>query len=118
MKARVIAAAMMTTIAMATALTAADLGKYTDWPTSPQAYFMTKAERAGWSRLTGEADAERFIDHFIAARGRRFADEVAAAAKAADEHLSVGGKLGSRTLRGKIVILLGPPAKFAVSPVI
>jgi GWxTD domain-containing protein len=95
-------------------LVAANLGKYRDWPSSPQGYFMTNAERADWSKLTSEANAAQFVNKFIASRGPRFADEVAAAAKAADDHLSVAGKPGSKTLRGRIVIVLGPPSNFAI----
>jgi GWxTD domain-containing protein len=99
---------------IASSLFAANLGKYRDWPNSPQGYFMTNAERADWSKLTSEAGAAQFVNKFIASRGPRFADEVDAAAKAADDHLSVAGKPGSKTLRGKIVIVLGPPSNFAI----
>jgi len=97
-------------------LFAANLGKYKEWAESPQGYFMTKAERAEWSKLTTEADAARFVDRFLASRGPRFAADVAAAAKDADDHLTVAGKKGSQTLRGKIVILLGRPASVTIAP--
>src|SRR5512142_433288 len=93
---------------------AANLGKYKNWPNTPQGYFMTKADRAEWSKLQTEADAEQFVQKFVASRGPAFEADVASAAKAADDHLSIGGGLGSRTLRGKIVILLGPPTSFAI----
>jgi GWxTD domain-containing protein len=99
---------------IATSLLAANLGQYKDWPDSPQGYFMTKTERADWAKLTSEAEAEQFVNKFVASRGPRFTDDVAAAAKEADDHLSVGVKKGSRTLRGKIVILLGPPKSFSI----
>ena len=38
-------------------LFAANLGKYRAWAESPQGYFMTKGERAEWSKLTTEAGA-------------------------------------------------------------
>ena len=107
----------MKPFALAVALLfAATLGKYRDWAESPQGYFMTKAERAEWSQLTTEADAEQFVNNFVASRGPRFADDVAAAAKEADDHLSVAGRKGSQTLRGKIVILLGRPASVTIVP--
>jgi len=114
MKTRFIVAIGALTL-IASSLFAANLGKYKDWPNSPQGYFLTKAERAEWSKVTSETDAEQFINKFIASRGPGFADEVAAAAKAADDHLSVAGKMGSRTLRGKIVIVLGPPSNFTIA---
>jgi len=95
-------------------LFAANLGKYRAWAESPQGYFMTKAERAEWSKLTTEAGAEQFVNDFVASRGPRFADEVAAAAKEADDHLTVAGRKGSKTLRGKLVIVLGPPSSFSI----
>ena len=103
-------------MALVALLLAVHLGKYADWPDSPQGYFMTRAERAEWATLTSEADAARFVERFIVSRGAGFVDEVAAAAKAADDNLTVGRKKGSRTLRGKIVILLGPPTAFAIDP--
>jgi GWxTD domain-containing protein len=107
----------MKPFALAVALLfAANLGKYRAWAESPQGYFMTKAERAEWSKLTTEADAEQFVNNFVASRGPRFADEVAAAAKEADDHLTIAGRRGSQTLRGKIVILLGRPASVTIVP--
>jgi hypothetical protein len=109
-----------TTVAIAliaATLFAANLGKYREWADSPQGYFMTKAERAEWSKLGTEAEAGLFVDKFVAAsRGPGFVDEVAAAAKEADDHLTVAGRKGSKTLRGKIVILLGPPSSVTIAP--
>jgi hypothetical protein len=105
----------MNMIALAV-LFAVNLGKFSDWADSPQGYFMTKAERAEWSRLTTEAEASRFVETFLASRGLAFAANVAARAKEADDNLTVAGKRGSRTLRGKIVILLGRPASVTIVP--
>jgi len=101
---------------LATAAFSADLGKYNNWPKSPEGYFMTKADRAAWSGLRSEAEAEAFVQKFVAARGgASFEAEVADRAKAADDHLGIAGDLASRSLRGKIVILLGPPASFTIT---
>src|ERR1051325_4051282 len=100
--------------AVAASAFAANLGKYNNWPKTPQGYFMTRAERADWAKLQSESDAEQFVRKFVASRGPSFEADVAAAAKAADDHLSVGGDLGSRTMRGKIVVLLGPPTSFTI----
>ncbi|HEV2721536.1 MAG TPA: hypothetical protein VG323_16055 [Thermoanaerobaculia bacterium] len=86
------------------------------WADSPQGYFMTKAERAAWSKVTTEAEAAQFIERFRVSRGPAFAADVAAKAKEADDNLSVDGKRGSQTLRGKIVILLGRPASVTIAP--
>ena len=50
--------------------------KYKEWAASPQAYFMTKAERAQWAGVVTDADAEKFINDFVASRGPGFADMV------------------------------------------
>jgi GWxTD domain-containing protein len=96
-------------------LFAGQLGKYWDWPQSPQGHFMTKAERAEWTTLTSEADAEKFIATFLAKRDPQFAANVAKAVENANKYLTVGDTPGSQSLRGKIVILLGPPSSMDVS---
>jgi GWxTD domain-containing protein len=89
-----------------------------DWDHSPQSYFMTKAEQLEWTALKGqEESAQHFIDQFLAKRGPNFAAEVAARAEQADKHLTIGKLAGSKTLRGKLVILLGPPSGLEVYPV-
>ena len=94
---------------------AADLGKYAAWGDSPPAYFMTPAERAEWGQVRNEQEAAAFVSRFDERRGPDFEREVAERAKAADERLTVGTTPGARTLRGKIVILLGPPASCSVT---
>ena len=97
-------------------LVAGGLSKYKNWPSSPQGYFMTSAERAAWKAdVKSDAEAEHFVNKFLASRGPGFADEVAKSAEMADKHLTVGSLPASRTLRGKIVILLGPPSTFNVA---
>ena len=86
-----------------------------DWGSSPQAYFMTKAERAQWAAITNDADAQQFIDRFIASKGPDFVAEVAARAAMADKYLTLGKTPGSKSLRGKVVILLGPPKDVRVA---
>jgi GWxTD domain-containing protein len=101
---------------MALLFAAASLGKFQHWAGSPQSYFMTQSERAEWARVTTEDEAARFVDRFLAARGPRFAAEVGARAREADENLTVARKPGSQTLRGKIVILLGQPSSVTIKP--
>jgi len=101
---------------LATAAFSADLGKYNDWPKSPEGYFMTNADRAAWSGLKSEAEADAFVQKFVAARGGpAFEADVAERAKAVNDHLSVGGDIPARTLRGKIIILLGAPNNFTIT---
>jgi len=101
---------------VAPALFARGLEKYKNWPDSPQGYFMTSAERAEWkAKVHTDAEAEEFVKKFVASRGAGFADEVAKRAAIADQRLTVAGRAGSLTTRGKIVILLGPPSSFAIA---
>jgi hypothetical protein len=101
---------------LVSSLLAGGLSKYKDWPSSPQGYFMTSAERAAWkANVKTDAEAEQFVNKFLASRGPGFADEVAKSAEMADKHLTVGSLPASRTLRGKLVILLGPPSTFNVA---
>ena len=100
---------------VAVPLFAADLGAHKNWPDSPQGWFMTKAERAQWATLASEEEATKFIAEFLARRGPKFAGEVALRVKKADEYFTVGKTAGSQALRGKVIILLGPPSSMDVT---
>jgi len=93
----------------------ARLSKYKGWDSSPEGYFMTRAERDQWSKIDTDADAEKFIADFRAKRPDNFQKEVADRAANADKYLTVGKTPGSKSLRGKIVILLGPPTQMDVA---
>jgi GWxTD domain-containing protein len=100
----------------ASSLLAADLGKYKDWNDSPSGYFMTRAEREQWSKLGSEADAEQFVQKYAADRGGEpFTKELTKRIAMADKYLTVAETPGSKSLRGKVVILLGPPAGMNVT---
>ena len=101
---------------VAPALFAAGLSKYKNWPSSPQGYFMTNAERAEWkANVHSDDDAEKFVNKFVASRGPGFAEDVAKRAEMADKHLTVAGRAGSLTTRGKLIVLLGPPSNMTVA---
>jgi GWxTD domain-containing protein len=93
----------------------ARLSKYKGWESSPEGYFMTKAERAEWAKVDTDADAEKFIADFHAKRPANFEKEVAERASNADKYLTVGKTPGSKGVRGKVIILLGPPTSMDVS---
>jgi GWxTD domain-containing protein len=93
----------------------ARLSKYKGWESSPEGYFMTKAEREQWARVDTDADAEKFIADFRARRLPNFEKEVADRAANADKYLTIAKTPGSKSLRGKVVILLGPPTSMDVS---
>jgi GWxTD domain-containing protein len=105
---RSIIAALVVLLA-ASSLSAANLGSYHDWNESPAGYFMTKAEREQWAHVTSEADAAKFVEAFLANRDATFPAEVKKRAENADKYLTIGKTPGSKTLRGKVIILMGPP---------
>lgn len=106
---------LLFTLCFALPLAARDLGRFNGWDESPAGLFMTKSERAEWSTLRTAADAERFVDAFMARRGDTFAADVAERAAMADKYLTVGKTAGSRSLRGKVIILFGPPSGISVN---
>jgi len=110
-------AAVFTLALCASAAFAAGLSdKYKVWPRTPQAYFMTNADRAQWSGLKTDAEAEQFVNDYIAKRGGdAFVNEIAHAVEATDKYLSIGKTPGSLTVRGKMMILLGPVAPTATT---
>ncbi len=90
-------------------------GKYKDWANTPQGWFMTRAERAQWSAIKTDDEAEQFVTKFLASRGPDFPSMVADRIAAADKYLTYKKTPGSQTLRGKIIVVLGPPSSFNVS---
>ena len=110
-------AAAVTMMLCTTIIFAAGLSqKYKEWARSPQAYFMTKAELTQWSKVQDDAEAEQFVNDFVAKRGGdAFVKEVAQNAAQADKYLTIGKTPGSLTARGKMMILLGPAAPTAVT---
>jgi hypothetical protein len=102
--------------ALAAPLLAGVSPKLKDWGSSPQSYFMTRVERAQWDTMTSDADAQAFIDKFVASRGgASWAAEVAKRAEMADKYLTVGKTPASQTLRGRAVIVFGPPSAVDVA---
>lgn len=85
--------------------------KYKAWIETPEAYFLTASEREAWSKVSTDQQAEEFVLRYFEKRGAPFREELAHRIEMADKHLTVGKKRGSETLRGKIVILFGPPSK-------
>ena len=90
--------------------------KYKNWGGSPEAYFLTAAEREQWKGIVNDTGAETFINEFRARRGgEAFTKELKKRVDNADKYLSIGNVKGSTTLRGKAVILFGAPVNVGVS---
>lgn len=89
---------------------------YKEWPRTPIGYYLTNVEKKEWAALQSDAEAEQFIKDFIAKRGGEvFTKEVTQSAVQADKYLTIGKTSGSLTVRGKMMILLGPTLPTAVT---
>ena len=95
----------------------AQLTKYKDWDRSPEAYFLTPAERAEWKKLTADAEAEKFIALYWAKRGGDpFKAEVSRRIAAADQQFKLARYTrGSDSVRGRLFVTLGPPSRVSQS---
>jgi GWxTD domain-containing protein len=91
----------------------AQLTKYKDWDKSAEAYFLTPAERTEWKNVGSDADAEKFIALYYAKRGGEpFKQEIARRIAAADQQFkSARYKRGSDSVRGHLLVVLGPPSR-------
>ncbi len=104
---RLVAAAALLSLALPAA--ADGLVKYKDWADSPQAYFLSKAEREAWTSVKTDADAEKFIAAYQAARGKGFAAAIQSRIDLADKTYKTGKLKGARSPVGRTLILLGSP---------
>ena len=110
------AAAVMIAFCASAALCAGISRSYKDWPNTPIGYYMTNAERKQWDALQSDAEAEQFIKDFITRHGgETFTRDVSQNAEKADKYLTVGKTPGSQTVRGKMMILLGPTVASAAT---
>ncbi len=85
--------------------------KYRSWDKSPEAYFLTLEEKAQWKNVKTDGDAEKFIADYFARRGPDLKAKLAERIAVADKYFSAGKIKGSETLRGKVIIVFGPPSQ-------
>lgn len=88
-----------------------------DWATSPEAYFLTREERSEWKALTSSDLREQFKITYWRRRDpspetveNELRQVVEQRIRVADERYKLGKKDGSRTARGLVFIVLGPPS--------
>src|SRR5512135_1111079 len=95
----------------------AQLSKYKDWDKSPEAYFLTSAERADWKNVKTDDEAEKFIAVYYAKRGGdAFKQEISRRIAAADQQFKMQRyKRGADSVRGHLLIVLGTPSRVAQS---
>ncbi len=89
---------------------AAGLTKYKDWADSPEAYFLSRAERERWGDVASDAAAEKFIAEYKAARGKGFDAALKNRIDLAEKSYKTGKAKGARSPLGRTLILLGAPA--------
>lgn len=90
-----------------------------DWAGSPEAYFLTKEERAEWKSLDSRDSRQKFIERYWLKRDptpgsekNEFRELVLARIKTADARFKIAKTPGSRSARGQVFIVLGSPARF------
>jgi GWxTD domain-containing protein len=94
------------------------LSKHKDWAKSPEAYFLTPAEREEWGKVKTDDEAEKFIATYWARRDptpatsqNEFRDAIERRIAAADEQFKTRRQKGSETVRGRLFIVLGAPSR-------
>jgi GWxTD domain-containing protein len=85
--------------------------KYKSWDKSPDAYFLTSEERAQWKKVHTDAEAEKFVADYFARRSPDLPGLLKERVAVADKYFSAGKVKGSETLRGKVIIVFGPPSQ-------
>lgn len=106
-----IAAVLLTAAAFGSIAFADGLSKqYRRWDRTPEAYFLTNAERSQWRKVRTDQEAQNFILDYKAKRGPEFETMLKERIAAADKYFSAGETKGSETLRGKVIIVFGPPS--------
>ncbi|MEO8191745.1 MAG: GWxTD domain-containing protein [Acidobacteriota bacterium] len=83
------------------------------WAASPDAYFLTAEERVAWKKVATDDQAREFVGKYLAERGDGFEPMLRERIAVADKYFSAGKSRGSETLRGKVIILFGPPSRFS-----
>ncbi len=107
---RILAALVLASFALA--LAAADPAPKT-WAASPEAYFLTSEERTAWRSVATDEQARGFVARYRAERSADFERMLRERIGVADKYFSSGKKRGSETLRGKVIILFGPPSRLS-----
>jgi GWxTD domain-containing protein len=99
-----------------------ELSKYKDWAKSPEAYFLTGAERQEWSNVKTDEEAERFVSLYWVKRDptpatpeNEFREAVMRRIAAADEQFKMRRQRGSESARGRIFVTLGSPSRVSRS---
>jgi len=95
----------------------AQLSKNKDWDKTPEAYFLTPAERTEWKNVKTDEEADKFIAVYYAKRGGdAFKQEISRRISAADQQFKMQRyKRGADSVRGHLLIVFGTPSRVAQS---
>ena len=85
------------------------------WNRTPEAYYMTSAERAEWKNVSSPEQAQKFVDEYFRKRGEQFRKDVRTRIDKADELFKLDKTPGSRTQRGRVWMILGNPSRSRTS---
>jgi GWxTD domain-containing protein len=104
---------------LAASAASAELTKYKDWDKSPEAYFLTPAERTAWAAVGTDEQAETFVNEYWAKRDptpgtkdNEFKDQTGRLIAAADEQFKLRRyKRGAESVRGRLLVIFGPPTR-------
>src|SRR5690242_16637983 len=79
------------------------------WSKTPEAYYMTAAEKAEWKKIASPGDAQKFVDEYRRKRGEQFLKDVRTRIDIADKNFKLDKTPGSLTQKGRVFMLLGKP---------
>ena len=108
--------AAVVALVLAAPIAADGLAKYKGWADSPEAYFLSRAEREQWLSVETDAAAEKFVAAYKDARGKGFAAALQSRIDGADKTYTTKKVKGARTAPGRTLILLGSPSSTEKRP--
>lgn len=85
--------------------------KYRSWDKSPEADFLTTDERQLWKKVTTDEEAQKFVADYLTRREPELPAVLKERIAVADKYFTAGKVKGSETLRGKVIIVFGPPSR-------
>src|SRR6476619_1583725 len=85
--------------------------QFKQWPASPEAYFLTSEEKTQWKSVKDDTQAKEFVAGYYARRSPDLPATLKERIGVADKYFSAGKVKGSETLRGKVIIVFGPPSE-------
>jgi GWxTD domain-containing protein len=79
------------------------------WNKTPEAYYMTAAEKAEWKNVSSPEQAQKFIDDYRRKRGEQFLKDIRTLVDKADKQFKLDKTAGSLTQKGRVFMILGTP---------